>query len=64
MVDSGGRVVELGEYLNILRRRWLGVLIIALTALALRIGRHPSHDEGVHRYGHGPVRCSGLVLSL
>jgi tyrosine-protein kinase len=27
--------VELSEYLDILRRRWLGVLIIALTALAL-----------------------------
>jgi capsular exopolysaccharide synthesis family protein len=27
--------VELGDYLDILRRRWLGVLIIALTALAL-----------------------------
>jgi polysaccharide biosynthesis transport protein len=27
--------VELGEYLDILRRRWLGVLIIALTTLAL-----------------------------
>jgi succinoglycan biosynthesis transport protein ExoP len=35
MVDSGERAVELGEYLDILRRRWLGVLIIALTALAL-----------------------------
>jgi succinoglycan biosynthesis transport protein ExoP len=35
MVDSGGRAVELGEYLDILRRRWLGVLIIVLTALAL-----------------------------
>ena len=34
-VDSGERAVELGEYLDILRRRWLGVLIIALTALAL-----------------------------
>jgi capsular exopolysaccharide synthesis family protein len=33
--DSGERAVELGEYLDILRRRWLGVLIIALTALAL-----------------------------
>jgi capsular exopolysaccharide synthesis family protein len=27
--------VELGEYLNILRRRWLGVVIITLTTLAL-----------------------------
>ncbi len=27
--------MELGEYLEILRRRWLGILIIALTALAL-----------------------------
>jgi tyrosine-protein kinase len=27
--------VELGDYLDILRRRWLGVLIIALTAFAL-----------------------------
>jgi tyrosine-protein kinase len=27
--------VELGDYLDILRRRWLGVFIIALTALAL-----------------------------
>ena len=27
--------MELGEYLDILRRRWLGVLIIALMALAL-----------------------------
>ena len=27
--------MELGDYLDILRRRWLGVLIIALTALAL-----------------------------
>ena len=27
--------MELGEYLDILRRRWLGVLIIALTALAV-----------------------------
>jgi succinoglycan biosynthesis transport protein ExoP len=35
MVDSGVRGVELGDYLDILRRRWLGVLIIALTALAL-----------------------------
>ena len=35
MVDSGERAVELGEYLDILRRRWLGVLIIALTTLAL-----------------------------
>jgi capsular exopolysaccharide synthesis family protein len=35
MVDSGEHAVELGEYLDILRRRWLGVLIIVLTALAL-----------------------------
>jgi capsular exopolysaccharide synthesis family protein len=35
MVDSGERAVELRDYLEILRRRWLGVLIIALTALAL-----------------------------
>ena len=35
MADSGERAVELGEYLDILRRRWLGVLIIALTTLAL-----------------------------
>ena len=35
MVDSGERAVELGDYLDILRRRWLGVLIIALTVLAL-----------------------------
>jgi capsular exopolysaccharide synthesis family protein len=35
MVDSGERAVELGDYLGIFRRRWLGVLIIALTALAL-----------------------------
>jgi capsular exopolysaccharide synthesis family protein len=35
MVNSGEDAVELGEYLDILRRRWLGVLIIALTALAL-----------------------------
>jgi capsular exopolysaccharide synthesis family protein len=35
MADSGGRAVELGEYLDILRRRWLGVLIIALMTLAL-----------------------------
>jgi capsular exopolysaccharide synthesis family protein len=35
MVDSGERAVELGEYLDILRRRWLGVLIIALATLAL-----------------------------
>jgi capsular exopolysaccharide synthesis family protein len=35
MDDSGERAVELGEYLDILRRRWLTVLIIALTALAL-----------------------------
>jgi tyrosine-protein kinase len=35
MVDSGERAVELQEYLDILRRRWLGVLIVALAALAL-----------------------------
>jgi capsular exopolysaccharide synthesis family protein len=35
MVDLGERAVELGEYLDILRRRWLGVLIITLTTLAL-----------------------------
>ena len=35
MVDSGERAVELGDYLDILRRRWLGVLIIVLTTLAL-----------------------------
>jgi polysaccharide biosynthesis transport protein len=35
MVDSGERAVELGEYLEVLRRRWLSVLIIALTTLAL-----------------------------
>ena len=35
MVDSGERAVELREYLDILRRRWIGVLIIALTTLAL-----------------------------
>jgi succinoglycan biosynthesis transport protein ExoP len=35
MVDSGERAVELGEHLDILRRRWLGVLIIALATLAL-----------------------------
>jgi polysaccharide biosynthesis transport protein len=35
MVHSGGRSVELGEYLEILRRRWLGVLIVVLTTLAL-----------------------------
>jgi capsular exopolysaccharide synthesis family protein len=35
MVDSGERAVELGEYLGIIRRRWLGVLIIVLTTLAL-----------------------------
>jgi succinoglycan biosynthesis transport protein ExoP len=34
-VTSGGRAVELSDYLDILRRRWLGVLIIALTTLAL-----------------------------
>ena len=35
MADSGERAVELGDYLDILRRRWLGVVIIALTTLAL-----------------------------
>ncbi len=35
MADSGEHAVELSEYLDILRRRWLGVLIIALTTLAL-----------------------------
>jgi capsular exopolysaccharide synthesis family protein len=35
MADSGGRAVELSDYVDILRRRWLGVLIIALTTLAL-----------------------------
>jgi succinoglycan biosynthesis transport protein ExoP len=35
MVDSGERAVELGEYLDILRRRWLSVLVIALATLAL-----------------------------
>jgi polysaccharide biosynthesis transport protein len=35
MADSGGRSVELSEYLDILRRRWLAVLIIVLTTLAL-----------------------------
>ncbi len=35
MVDSGGRPVELGDYLDLLRRRWLGVLIITLMTLAL-----------------------------
>jgi capsular exopolysaccharide synthesis family protein len=35
MIDSGERVVELGEYLYVLRRRWLTVVIIAVTALAL-----------------------------
>jgi capsular exopolysaccharide synthesis family protein len=35
MADSGEDAVELGEYLDILRRRWFGVLIIALTTLAL-----------------------------
>jgi capsular exopolysaccharide synthesis family protein len=35
MVDSGERAVELNDYLDILRRRWLGVLVIVLTALAL-----------------------------
>jgi polysaccharide biosynthesis transport protein len=34
-VDSGERAVELGDYLDILRRRWLGVLVIVLTTLAL-----------------------------
>jgi capsular exopolysaccharide synthesis family protein len=35
MADSGERAVELSEYLDILRRRWFGVLIIALAILAL-----------------------------
>jgi polysaccharide biosynthesis transport protein len=35
MADSGGRAVGLGDYLDILRRRWLGVLNIASTTLAL-----------------------------
>jgi succinoglycan biosynthesis transport protein ExoP len=35
MANSGERAVELTEYLNILRRRWLTLVIIALTALAL-----------------------------
>jgi capsular exopolysaccharide synthesis family protein len=35
MADSGERAVELSEYLYILRRRWLGVLIIALATLAV-----------------------------
>jgi polysaccharide biosynthesis transport protein len=35
MANSGERAVELSEYLNILRRRWLTLAIIALTALAL-----------------------------
>jgi polysaccharide biosynthesis transport protein len=35
MLDSGEHAMELGEYLDILRRRWLGVVIIALTTLAL-----------------------------
>jgi capsular exopolysaccharide synthesis family protein len=35
MADSGERAVELSEYLDILRRRWLGVVIITLTTLAL-----------------------------
>jgi polysaccharide biosynthesis transport protein len=35
MVDSGERAVELGEYIEVLRRRWLGVLIIMLATLAL-----------------------------
>jgi tyrosine-protein kinase len=35
MADSGGRAVELSEYFDILRRRWLGVVIITLTTLAL-----------------------------
>ena len=35
MVDSGERAVELGDYLDIFRRRWLAVLIVALTGLAL-----------------------------
>jgi capsular exopolysaccharide synthesis family protein len=34
-VNSGERAVELGDYLDILRRRWLSVLIIVLTTLAL-----------------------------
>jgi capsular exopolysaccharide synthesis family protein len=35
MADSGERAVELSEYLDILRRRWIGVVIITLTTLAL-----------------------------
>jgi polysaccharide biosynthesis transport protein len=35
MANSGERAVELSDYLDILRRRWLGVVIIALTTLAL-----------------------------
>jgi polysaccharide biosynthesis transport protein len=35
MADSGERAVELSEYLDILRRRWLAVVIITLTTLAL-----------------------------
>jgi capsular exopolysaccharide synthesis family protein len=35
MADSGERAVELSDYLDILRRRWLGVVIITLTTLAL-----------------------------
>jgi succinoglycan biosynthesis transport protein ExoP len=35
MADSGVRAVELSDYLDILRRRWLGVVIITLTTLAL-----------------------------
>jgi len=35
MVDSGERALELGEYLDILRRRWLAVVIVALMTLAL-----------------------------
>jgi succinoglycan biosynthesis transport protein ExoP len=38
MADLGERAVELSEYLDILRRRWLGVLIITLTTLALTSG--------------------------
>ena len=35
MADSGECAVELSEYLDILRRRWLAVVIITLTTLAL-----------------------------
>jgi tyrosine-protein kinase len=35
MADSGECAVELNEYLDILRRRWLAVVIITLTTLAL-----------------------------